>query len=66
MTIYLNQRELTVECDITLWDLLSEHSIKPEGIAIAINNRIIKRNEWQTTQLFDGAKITLIQATYGG
>ncbi|MFI3305868.1 MAG: sulfur carrier protein ThiS [Rikenellaceae bacterium] len=66
MKVFLNQRELDVEIGATLCDLLVMHSIKSEGVALAVNNRIVKRDDWQIAELSEGDKITLIQATYGG
>ncbi len=66
MDIILNQQPITVDEAATLADLLTQQQIKPEGVAIAINNRIIKRTEWSATPLSQGDKVTLVQATYGG
>lgn len=66
MKITLNQREVELESGATLTTLLTIHDIKAEGIALAVNNRIIKRDEWQSRILSEGDKVTMIQATYGG
>ncbi len=66
MEILLNQVPLTIKEETTLLELISDQKIKPEGIAAAINNRIIKRDEWQITTIANGDKVTLIRATYGG
>ncbi len=66
MEIFLNQVELTLVDGSSLIELLAHQKIKPEGIAVAINNRIIVRDMWQTTPLEQGDKVTIIQATYGG
>ncbi len=65
MKVFLNRAEVET-LGTTLTELLSEQGIKAEGIAVAINNRIIVRDMWQTTSLTEGDKITVIQATYGG
>ncbi len=66
MKIYLNQVEVTTEQDATISQLLHSQGIKPEGIAVAINNRIVKRDEWTIQQLAENDKVTVIRATYGG
>lgn len=66
MKIYLNQIEIEVDDSSVLLQLLQTQGIKPEGIAVAINNQIVKRDEWTTQQLAENDKVTVIQATYGG
>ncbi len=66
MNISLNQHTIEIAQNSTLTDLLSSQEIKPEGIAIAINNQIIARKEWATTSLQPNDNIVIIQATYGG
>ncbi len=66
MKIYLNQVEITTEQGATISQMLLSQGIKPEGVAVAINNRIVKRDEWTIQQLTEDDKVTVIQATYGG
>lgn len=66
MKVILNQTELCVDNNLTLCNLLKEQNIKPEGIAVAINNKIISKSDWAETTLCESDKITVIQATYGG
>ncbi len=66
MNISLNQHTITIAAESSLIDLLALQQIKPEGIAIAINNRIIPRGEWAATLLQAEDNVVLIQATYGG
>ena len=37
-----------------------------EGTAIAIDNKLVPKNEWNDRILTDGNKITIIRATFGG
>ncbi|QXP58782.1 sulfur carrier protein ThiS [Olleya sp. HaHaR_3_96] len=41
-------------------------SIPVNGIAVAINQTIITKNDWNTTTLIDGDHILIITATQGG
>ncbi|MFI3248620.1 MAG: sulfur carrier protein ThiS [Rikenellaceae bacterium] len=66
MKVFLNQNELTIDESTTLQELITNQGIKPEGVAVAINNRIITRSEWPSTMMDEGAKVVVIQATYGG
>lgn len=66
MKVFINKVEITIEDGAMLQDLIRSQEIKSEGIAVAVDNRIIKRSEWSATPIEEGAKITIIQATYGG
>lgn len=39
---------------------------RQQGIAIAINNRVIAKAEWERTAIADKDQITIIRATQGG
>ncbi len=66
MNVFLNQTEICVGSRVTLYELLAGQSITPEGVAVAVNNRIYLKEEWKGTFLEDGDKVTVIKATYGG
>ncbi len=57
---------MNVDEGATLQTLIESQGINTKGIAIAVNNKIISRDKWSLTTLEDGAKIMVIQATYGG
>ncbi len=51
----------------TLADLLEIKGLADKtGIAVALNNTVVPRTEWQTTRLSEDDKILLIGASYGG
>lgn len=66
MRVFLNKEELNFDEQLNLIELLSHQNIKTEGIAVAINNRIVTRDLWPSTNIENEDKITVIQATYGG
>lgn len=66
MKVYLNQQEICVGSRVTLRDLLAGQSITPEGVAVAVNNRVIPKEEWRDTFLANNDKVTVIRATCGG
>ena len=63
MKIYINQKEIEVQDNISVKELLE---IAIEGTAIAIDNKLVPKNEWNDRILTDGNKITIIRATFGG
>lgn len=51
----------------TLAELLESKGLADKtGIAVALDNTVVPRTEWNTTRLEEGAKILLIGASYGG
>lgn len=61
-----NQQEITDAASVA--DALSVINITDaqKGIAVAVNDSVIPRTDWQTHQLQPGDKITVIRATQGG
>ncbi len=37
-----------------------------QGVAVAINNRVVRRQNWETTELIDGDSVVLLTAVQGG
>ena len=66
MQIYINQKEIEVQDNISVKELLDMQQIAIEGTAIAIDNKLVPKNEWNDRILTDGNKITIIRATFGG
>ena len=66
MKIYINQKEIEVQDNSSVKELLDMQQIAIEGTAIAIDNKLVPKNEWNDRILTDGNKITIIRATFGG
>lgn len=66
ITIVVNNKRQEFSQDISVEHLLSELKMKAQGIAVAVNNRVILKTAWETKFLHDHDKVTIIQATQGG
>ncbi|MDB0675720.1 sulfur carrier protein ThiS [Barnesiella intestinihominis] len=66
MKIYINQKEIEAQDSISIKELLDMQQISIEGTAIAIDNKLVPKNEWNDRILTEGNKITIIRATFGG
>ena len=66
MKIYINQKEIEAQDSISIKELLDMQQISIEGTAIAIDNKLVPKNEWNDRISTDGNKITIIRATFGG
>ena len=65
MTISVNGEVREVEAN-TLNELLMELNLTVEGVAVAVNNRIVMRAQWDTFWLCGGEEVMVIGATRGG
>ncbi|WP_299726324.1 sulfur carrier protein ThiS [uncultured Endozoicomonas sp.] len=70
MQITINNQLMEVEADLSLETLLGQLGLLAEessqGVALAVNRKIISRSQWVFCQLNHGDEITLIKATAGG
>lgn len=67
MQIIVNEkiREFSVPLNIT--ELLATINLPSvTGIAVAVNNQVIKRDEWERVHLSEGDRVLVIKATQGG
>ncbi len=65
MEILFNQQPLQVSAT-NLLALSSELQLPASGIAMAVNNRLVPRTQWQEFLLQDGMSILVIKAVCGG
>ncbi|WP_297250076.1 sulfur carrier protein ThiS [uncultured Prevotella sp.] len=65
MKIRINNKETDVLAE-SLLDLAKELSLPERGVAVAVNNRMIPRTDWQQTALKDDDNIVIIKAVCGG
>jgi len=67
MKIVLNGEEAHVAEGVVLDEVLRERIGKDaRGVAIAVNNAVVRRTEWQSKRLREGDVVLLIQAAQGG
>lgn len=67
MNIYINDELTTVANEATLQQVIDNAAIKrKKGIAVAVDNQVIPRNQWTHFFLKEDSKIIIITATQGG
>lgn len=66
MIINVNHQPKEITETTHLGSLLTNLQISTNGIAVAVNNQIITKSLWETTQLKERDEVTIIQATQGG
>ena len=65
MKVLVNSKEVKTGAT-TLSQLIEELALPAQGIAIAVDNRIVLRTEWSTYALSEYMSIIIIQAACGG
>ena len=66
MRIHFNDETMQCADNLTLETLLEQMRLLKPGVALAINQTIVPREQWETHLLHDGDQILLFQAIAGG
>ncbi len=67
MNIYVNGNTHSTDAEFTIIQLLKKIEILDvKGVAIAVNEEIIPKNEWENFFLKENDKVLIITATKGG
>jgi len=65
--VTINRESFMLPESGTLADVLSQLDIsRPDGIAIAVNDTVIPKGEWEGYRLKSDDKVFVIRATQGG
>lgn len=65
--IYINDKAHVFEQEQSLHDLFFNLNMDvAKGIAVAVNNKVIPRSEWNDYRVNKSDKLLLIKATQGG
>ncbi|KGY10968.1 thiamine biosynthesis protein ThiS [Vibrio tubiashii] len=66
ITIVINDQSHQVASESNLQQIIGQFSLPEMGCVFAINNNVVPRNEWASTVLSQGDRISLFQAIAGG
>lgn len=66
MKIILNDKETEIAEGMSVGELAEANGAGQGGMAVAVNNRVVKRADWTETRLGEGDNVVLIKAAYGG
>jgi sulfur carrier protein len=69
MKIIINNqpKQIAEQNQLTVQQLLQlEIPGKQQGIAVAINNRVVSKAQWATTNICEQDQVIIIKATQGG
>lgn len=66
MKILVNNKETELIQGNTLADVARQLELPAQGVAIALNNRMIPRAQWAEQAVKDGDSLVIIKAACGG
>ncbi len=52
--------------DESVAQCLDRHGIGQRGIAVAVDGEVVRRRDWGTSRLHDGARVEVVTAVAGG
>jgi sulfur carrier protein len=64
--VWVNGEATSVPPDRSVADLVREYSDRQTGIAVAVNQTVLTRDEWAGTTLTDGDRVEIVSAVQGG
>ena len=66
ITITLNGEKTTIKPKATVADLLEDMGMNREGIAVAIDQRVVPRSKHKTHTISENSRVEVIRAVGGG
>ena len=67
MNVFVNDKETEVKINSTINSILKDLKLSDnKGIAIAVNNHVIKKDDWDDYILNENDKVLIIRASMGG
>ena len=66
ISIRLNGEPTTISGKSTLEDLVAGLKLVPQRVAIELNREVVKRAEWDKTELADGDTVEIVHFVGGG
>ena len=66
MQLQINGEAREVANELKLSELVDELSLAPERVAIELNQKVVRRNQWAETTLADDDRIEIVHFVGGG
>ena len=65
MIVFVNNKKTDLQC-ATLAELVASQNLPEQGVAVAVDNEMIPRSQWETFRLEPLQRITILKAFCGG
>lgn len=66
ITVYVNGEARAVAPGLDLAALVAAHTRSAGGVAVAVDEEVVPRAAWPSTQLGEGARVEILTAVQGG
>lgn len=66
MRIFMNGDEVEIEEGTSIEDVILSFKLPKQGLAVAVNEAVVPKENWQSRKLADGDTVMLIRAVQGG
>lgn len=66
LNVVVNGASERVEPGVTVADVVSRWARSPAGVAVAVNQAVVTRGEWERTPLAEGDRVEILTAVQGG
>ena len=64
--IKVNGKSRELENSMCLSEFLAAEGVVETNIAVAVNTRVVAKQNWESTTINDGDQVVIIKASYGG
>lgn len=64
MKVNINNKETETQA-LNVKQLAEELNLPATGVAVAISNNMVPRDEWETTKILEGADIVIVKHSAG-
>lgn len=66
MKITLNGEERALDRALTLAELIEQHQLTPQRVAIEVNEQLVRRGDFGSTKLNAGDRVEIVTLVGGG
>lgn len=64
--VLINGKEVKIEKDISLYEILKENKFDPSFVAVEVNEKLVKRENFKNFLVKDGYKVEVFSFVGGG
>ncbi len=66
ISIRINGEEQEVPADLNVLNLVRHLGLDPQRVAVEMNRRLVRRPEWESTRVEEGASFEIVTFVGGG
>lgn len=64
--VLINDKEVKIKNEISLYELLKENEFEPDFVAVEVNQKLVKRENFKNFLVKDGYKVEVFSFVGGG